>query len=258
MDKLEEYLAKHEKPSWLDGKKTQYNCQECKDTGWVIIYKDGREVMHRCTCYQVRRAQELAERSGLSKDFLKKSFKGFDTRGSAVLANARDKAVNYARNFKETRHGRHNSIMFCGQPGSGKTHLGTAICSSLMAMGVPAIYMPYRNVMTRIKQNITDEGAYSKMLDTYMDAGVLYIDDMLKGRLTETDVNVMYEIINYRYINNLPLVISTEKDLEGLLLFDEATGSRIIEMCGEKGKEFNYRMQLPQLWRKVCVEDMCM
>ena len=65
--------------------------------------------------------------------------------------------------------------------------------------------------------------------------------------MTDTDVNVMYEIINYRYMNNLPLIISTEKDLEGLLLFDEATGSRIIEMCLDnivwiESRELNYRM----------------
>ena len=101
--------------------------------------------------------------------------------------------------------------------------------------------------MTKIKQSITDEASYSKVLGMYMDADVLYIDDMLKGKLTETDVNVMYEIINYRYMSNLPLVISTEKSLEGLLEFDEATGSRIIEMCRDnivwiEGREFNYRM----------------
>jgi len=76
---------------------------------------------------------------------------------------------------------------------------------------------------------------------------VLYIDDMLKGRLTDTDINVMYEIINHRYMHNLPLIISTEKDLDGLLLFDEAVGSRIIEMCLDnivwiESRELNYRM----------------
>lgn len=247
MDKLDIYLEKHAKPSWTGAVKTKYTCQECRDTGWVMLMQDGYEVMRRCNCYAVSRVKELAERSGLSGEFRKKSFDSFETFGNPVLVNARNKAVNYIKNFMETRHGRYNSIMFCGQPGSGKTHLGTAICSSLMATGIPAIYMPYRNAMTKIKQSITDEASYSKVLGMYMDADVLYIDDMLKGKLTETDVNVMYEIINYRYMGNLPLVISTEKSLEGLLEFDEATGSRIIEMCmGNivwiEGRELNYRM----------------
>ncbi len=249
MDGFNSYLSEHVKPDWTGVAKTHYNCQECQDTGWITSLQDGYEVVRRCGCYAVKRAKELMEKSGLSKEFLKKSFNSFDTRGEPVLIDAKNKAVNYVKNFKETRHGRHNSIMFCGQPGCGKTHLGTAICSSLIAMGIPVIYMPYRNAMTKIKQNIADEAAYLKALGVYMDAPVLYIDDLLKGKLSETDVNVMYELINYRYMNNLPLITSTEKDLEGLLLFDEATGSRIIEMCGKniayiKGKEFNYRMMV--------------
>lgn len=250
MDKLDLYLREHAKltrPERTVTVPAHYKCQECRDTGWITSFQDGYEVVRRCGCYTVGRARELMEKSGLSREFLKKSFNSFDTRKEPVLVNAKNKAVGYVKNFKETRHCRHNSIMFCGQPGSGKTHLGTAICSSLMSMGIPVVYMPYRNAMTKIKQHILDEAAYSKELVRYMDAPVLYIDDMLKGKLTETDVNVMYEIINYRYMNSLPLIISTEKDLEGLLVFDEATGSRIIEMCGDniaciKGKEFNYRM----------------
>ncbi len=247
MDKLDIYLKEHVKPAWLNASRKHYNCQKCRDTGWTDYMQGGHKVMRRCSCYKVERAKELMERSGLSSEFLKKSLDNFDTRKEPVLVNAKNKAAAYIKNFKEIRHGSHNSIMFCGQPGSGKTHLGTAICSSFISMGIPVVYMPYRNAMTKIKQHILDEAVYSKELIRYMDAPVLYIDDMLKGKLTETDVNVMYEVINYRYMNNLPLIISTEKDLEALLVFDEATGSRIIEMCRDniaciKGKKFNYRM----------------
>ena len=57
----------------------------------------------------------------------------------------------------------------------------------------------------------------------------------------------MYEIVNYRYMNNMPIIISTEKSLNDLLIFDEAIGSRLIEMCRRniiqlQGKELNYRL----------------
>lgn len=251
MDKLEKWIMEHAKlpepGRTCQQHGHQYICQECKDTGWITFGKDGYEVMKRCSCYMVKRAEELMEKSGLPVELCKKGFRDFDTRGNLLLEKAKNKAVGYVQDFMKIRHGRYNSIMFCGQPGSGKTHLGTAICSSLARKGIPVIYMPYRNAMTRIKQNITSETEYSRETMRYMKASVLYIDDMLKGKITETDVNVMYEIINYRYMNNLPLVISTEKDLEGLLVFDEATGSRVIEMCRDniaflKGKGLNYRM----------------
>lgn len=254
MDELEKYLIAHLKLERAEKADEcvpmqQYRCQKCKDTGWLTSYDGKYEVLKRCGCYAVKRAEELIGKSEISAEFRKKSFDGFDTKGNPMLINARNKAINYVKNFKKTQHSRYNSIMFCGQPGSGKTHLGTAICSRLLYMGIPVIYMAYRNAMTRIKQRITDETAYNRELGKYMDADVLYIDDMLKGRLTETDVNVIYEIINYRYMNSLPLIISTEKDLNGLLMFDEATASRIIEMCKDniavlKGRELNYRMDL--------------
>ena len=48
-----------------------------------------------------------------------------------------------------------------------------------------------------------------------------FIDDFLKGRTTESDVNIVYEIVNYRYNNNLPVIISTEKKPSELIDFDE-------------------------------------
>lgn len=73
------------------------------------------------------------------------------------------------------------------------------------------------------------------------------MDDLLKGRPTEADINILYELVNYRYMHNKPMVISTEIFPDDLIGFDEAVGSRIIEMCRGniiilKGKELNYRL----------------
>ena len=125
--------------------------------------------------------------------------------------------------------------------------MGVAICNNLMNRNVAVCYMAYRNAVTKIKQVMTDEPEYNRVLGPYMQTRVLYIDDLLKGRVTESDVNILYEIVNYRYMNNLPMIISTEKSIEGLLEFDEAIGSRVIEMCRGnivqlRGKELNYRL----------------
>lgn len=226
----------------------QYECPDCKDTGWLFFRDEkGYEFSKQCKCFEMRQARALMERSGISAEFQTKGFKNFDTRNNQQLANAKAKAIAYYQQFKETEHTRNNSIMFCGQVGAGKTHLGTAICSNLMSQNIAVVYMAYRNVVTKIKQKLTEESEYEREISRYSQARVLYIDDLLKGRITESDVNIMYEIINYRYMNNLPIVISTEKSLEELLAFDEAIGSRMIEMCRGnivqlQGKELNYRL----------------
>lgn len=226
----------------------QYECPKCKDTGFIYV-KDtsGHEIAVRCECFAIRKAKDMMKRSGISAEFQKKTFDNFKTKMNPQLSNAKNKAMQYVKNFAQMESARYNSIMFCGQVGAGKTHLGTAICSELVNSGISVIYMSYRNTVTKIKQNIIDEEAYNRELNQYTSARVLYIDDLLKGRLTETDINIIYEIVNYRYMNNMPVIISTEKSPNDLLVFDEAIGSRLIEMCRGniiylQGKELNYRL----------------
>lgn len=126
--------------------------------------------------------------------------------------------------------------------------MSIAIANNLMAKNIAVLYMPYREIITKIKQIITDELEYNRLMGKYKKARVLLIDDFAKGKITESDINIMFEIINYRYLNNKPIIISSELTQERLLDFDEAVGSRIIEMCKNRtiqaiGIENNYRLR---------------
>ena len=140
-----------------------------------------------------------------------------------------------------------NSVLFMGQSGCGKSHLSLAIANNFMKNGIGVVYMNYREDMTAIKQNILDSEVYNKYLNRYKNAGVLLIDDLFKGNITPSDINIIFEIINYRYFNNKPIIVSTEKYKSDLLKIDEAIGSRILEMCDKfniqvRGKGLNYRI----------------
>jgi len=57
----------------------------------------------------------------------------------------------------------------------------------------------------------------------------------------------MFEIINYRYLKGAPIIVSSEYKVEELLDFNEAIGSRIIEMCRGRiieldGMDLNHRL----------------
>lgn len=138
--------------------------------------------------------------------------------------------------------------MLCGNPGSGKTHLALAIANNFInKKKLKVIYMPYRDIVTKIKQNMLDEEYYRKTLSKYQTADILLIDDLFKGKVNETDINITFEIVNYRYLNNLPMIISTEYTVDKLLDFDEAIGSRIYEITRDylveiEGKANNYRL----------------
>lgn len=229
--------------------KKEHSCEKCKDTG-SIIFKDtdGYEYAKPCECYELTRSKILIEMSDIGKEYQNKRFDNFQAGNNSILKKAKEQAINYVKFFEENENGRNNSILFYGQVGSGKTHLGLSICNALMDKGIAVRYMPYRNAITVIKQNVTDATKYEWEIKKYSQARVLYIDDFLKGKITDADINPLYEIINYRYMNNLPFIASTEKRLDELLNFDEALCSRMIEMCKGnivefRGKELNYRLK---------------
>lgn len=228
---------------------SKYDCKKCKDTEF-IFYKDlnGYEYAKECECRTLKIAKRLLEKSGISEEFQSKTFSNFEDRGIEQIREAKRKAIEYYQSFSQNENERNNSIVFMGQVGSGKTHLGMALANNLIkTKNVAVLYMEYRQTATKLKQLITDDYNYNMELNKFKKARVLFIDDMLKGKVTESDVNLLYEIINHRYFNKLPMIISTEKTREELIEFDEAIASRIIEMSKKniielKGKELNYRL----------------
>ncbi|MCH1960051.1 hypothetical protein [Romboutsia hominis] len=84
-------------------------------------------------------------------------------------------------------------------------------------------------------------------MNRYKNARVLLIDDLFKGRISDSDVNIIFEIVNHRYFNNLPIIVSSEKSVDELIGIDEAIGSRLIEMSKNYlvkiiGKKLNFRI----------------
>ena len=70
--------------------------------------------------------------------------------------------------------------------------------------------MTYRDVMTYIKQNIIAKEIYEKIVGKYKNVRVLLIEDLFKVSISKSYVNIMFDIVNFRYFNNLPIMISCE------------------------------------------------
>lgn len=226
---------------------SEYACKICKDSK-VIEYFVENEMYSQpisyykdCECVTLNRYKELYEKSGLTQALNNMTFKNYTTDGKPeIIAKCKEAAINYCKEFDGKQ-----SISIIGQVGAGKTHLCTAICSYLMKYkSKPVLYMQYRDSLTELKQMLKardSEEDYNLLMNRFKNAPVLYIDDLYKGAdQNNSDLRIMFEIINYRYNNSKPIIVSSEFSAKKLLEIDEAIGSRIFEMS--KG----YRIEIPQ------------
>lgn len=221
----------------------KYKCTKCKDVTYILT-DDGAVP---CSCKDIREAERILAKSGISKEFANKTFDNFDYARNVQVLNSYNMARQYVKDFENIKDSRKNSVIFMGSVGGGKSHLSFAIANALMKNGVGVIYMGYRDSIMKIKQNVMNMDVYEKIMNRYKECKVLLIDDLFKGNITSSDINIIFEIVNYRYFNNLAMIISTEKCGSELLEIDEAIGSRILEMTKDygielRGHKLNYRI----------------
>lgn len=230
------------------GKLTGYDCPKCLNRGNIAVPKDdGGVSFQECGCMKIRRCVQKMENSGLREVIKTNTFDAY-TVAEAWQETVKRGAMAYAEKLE-------GWLLFCGQSGSGKTHLCTAVCRHLLLNGHEVRYMPWRQDIRDLKgKELNSQNETLKKLQT---APVLFIDDLFKtGRAadgscnpTAADVNLAFDIINYRYTKRLTTIISTERSPAELVDIDEAAGGRIVEMaqghtyCIEKKPGRNYRLR---------------
>jgi DNA replication protein DnaC len=253
---------------------TNYNCPTCKDEGGYIVRKKAGETTlirignhfkyillkydtdewQQCACLKMHQLIRLIESSEITEEFQKMSFKNFSTDDvHPIVVKMKSKANQYYAAFEQIKGIRQNSIMLIGQPGCGKTHLLTAISNYLMhTKRVPVLYFPYKDGINNIAANNFERK--NEIMNRMKAIDVLFIDDLFKPIGGRVDVKswqseIIFEVVNYRYLNNRPLLISSELSLDEMLYIDEALTSRLFEMAQDftvtiqKDKKMNYRLR---------------
>ena len=228
-----------------------YDCKKCSNRGNMAIVKESGDgiKIRECSCMKVRRCMWKMEVSGLKDIIRRYTFDSFKCEKDWQIP-LRQKAEAYAKDPI-------GWLLICGQSGAGKTHLCTAVSRHLLLDGKEVVYMPWREDISALKGLSLGSTERENRLNRLKEAEILYIDDLFKngrdkdgnGDPTRTDVELAFEIINYRYNGDKPTMISTERSPQELLNIDQALGSRITERAGENilhitpGRGKNYRLR---------------
>lgn len=216
------------------GSKPGAHCDICNDKGVVFYYNEDHVPMCReCECMAQRnktlRSIRLIKESGLKDTIRDRTFDTF-VRQEQHQKDMYELAQRFLKS--DMTHW----LYYGGQVGAGKTHICTAVVGELLLKrGKEVRYLQWREDVPRIKAKVNDE-SYQEIVGEYKNADVLYIDDLFKtdtdrgGKITAGDINLAFEILNWRYQNpELITIISSQLTVKEIILIDEAIGSRIFE-----------------------------
>lgn len=226
----------------LDGlEEVKHNCPKCKDLGGTFGSKkdDENEKVYEiwidCDCKNQRKINRLMKSSEITESFKQMGFTNFSLENRhQVIIEANHCAKTYFKNYESIKMMRTNSIALLGAVGAGKTHLLTALANNLIKKKlVSVLYFPYVEGFNDLRD---DFKKLEPKLQSMKDVEVLFIDDLFKPvsgkpQASEWELKQVFSVINYRYLNHRPIIISSELSIDKMLVLDEALATRIAEMC---------------------------
>ncbi len=105
--------------------------------------------------------------------------------------------------------------MIEGGYGCGKTHLAAGIANFAVNNGTPTLFITVPDLLDTLRFAYSDpETTFEARFEQVRDADLLVLDDFGTHNATGWAQEKLFQIMNYRYINKLPTVITTNLMLD--------------------------------------------
>jgi DNA replication protein DnaC len=199
------------------------NCPECSGVGYVRFdvpvghEKFGK--LESCIC----RAKDVAA-SARSRLF---AMSNLERLGNLSFENFNVSGNEKARFMTpQERESLHQAFEVCeefdmgwllleGGYGCGKTHLAAAIANRSVDRGIPTLFITVPDLLDSLRFAFNDpETTFEQRLNEIRTADLLVLDDFGTQNATAWSQEKIFQIMNYRYINKQPTVITTNLMLD--------------------------------------------
>jgi DNA replication protein DnaC len=203
------------------------NCPICGGIGWLrqdlpIDHPDFGKIVP-CQCRSEEITQSARERlfRMSSLDALKNlTFENFEKRGRVGLgqqqADSLENAFNQAKQFAENREG---WLLLMGRYGCGKTHLAAAIANYAIEADVSTLFLTVPDLLDWLRYAYSGvDMSFEERFEEIREIPLLILDDFGTQNATAWAQEKIFQIINHRYVNQLPTVVTSNlliNDFEG-------------------------------------------
>ena len=246
-------LKKHPDPRALaNGIKVPLDRYDNTDTGCVICGGSGRLHPRRkdgsidysdtinCDCVKARIEEKkrliYLEKCELPKETENRTFTNFKV--YPEVKKAYESALKVA-------DGTLKWLLLSSSNDTGKTHLAIAICREWLSKGKPAKYGMVPLLLDEVRDGFGEKGddSYRKRFEFLLKVPLLVLDDLGTENPTPWVQEKLEEIVDYRYINALPLVVTTNLSIKELpvRIASRFLRAEFSEALGFKAGEYRYR-----------------
>ena len=111
-----------------------------------------------------------------------------------------------------------DSLIIMGKSDTGKTHLAAAIANKLIENDKIVLMERLTNLLDRIRETYENNTkSENELIEIYSNVDMLVIDDLGTEKISSWALEKLYTIIQNRYENGLPIIITTRFNKDGLI-----------------------------------------